>query len=431
MTFTQLSFLSAFLPLFLLAGILTRGKRISPNFHIASGLIFLLLWGVVPAAIFVGFIALNALVMGLKGKTRVIWAVLLNLGFIALYKLLPFWGRESWSFHVPLGISYAALQALSFHINQEKGSVVQLAHYLLFLPKLPMGPITAYQDFVNQPQERAERLEDLYQGLCRIILGLSKKLLVTDRLALLTQTLKTAAPQDQGIALAVLAALIFPLQLYLDFSGYTDIALGMARTVGYRLPENFRQPFRAESLRDFWRRWHQSLTNWIGRYVYIPLGGSRRGTARTAMNTVIVYVLIALWHGVSAGFLLWGLWNALLILLERRQFIQPARWPKALRRVYVYMSAVVGFAFFMMAGTGPAGFSAFTKLGTPALALAQLRPGVVLAVALAVLIVLLEGRGLMQRLPKFARHTALLILLALCLLATAGGSHLPFLYAAF
>jgi len=217
MTFTQLSFLSAFLPLFLLAGILTRGKRISPNFHIASGLIFLLLWGVVPAAIFVGFIALNALVMGLKGKTRVIWAVLLNLGFIALYKLLPFWGRESWSFHVPLGISYAALQALSFHINQEKGSVVQLAHYLLFLPKLPMGPITAYQDFVNQPQERAERLEDLYQGLCRIILGLSKKLLVADRLALLTQTLKTAAPQDQGIALAVLAALIFPLQSTLIF----------------------------------------------------------------------------------------------------------------------------------------------------------------------------------------------------------------------
>lgn len=431
MTFTQLSFLSAFLPLFLLAANLTRGKRVNPYLHIAAGLIFLLLWGVVPAAIFVGFVALNALVMGIKGKARIIWAVLLNLGFMALYKLLPFWGPSSWSNLVPLGISYAALQALSFHLNREKGSVAQLAHYLLFLPKLPMGPITAYQDFVNQSQEGAERFEDVYQGLCRIILGLSKKLLVADRLALLTQAFKTAAPQDQGIALAILAALIFPLQLYLDFSGYTDIALGMARAVGYRLPENFRQPYRADSLRDFWRRWHQSLTNWIGRYIYIPLGGSRGGTARTAMNTIIVYVLIALWHGVSGGFLLWGLWNALLILLERHQFIQPSRWPVALRRMYVYMSAVVGFAFFMMAGTGGAGFSAFTKLGTPALALAQLGPGMLLAMVLAVLIVLLEGRKLFQRVPKLVRHAALLFLLLLCLLATAGGSHLPFLYAAF
>ena len=159
MTFTQLSFLSAFLPLFLLAGILTRGKRISPNFHIASGLIFLLLWGVVPAAIFVGFIALNALVMGLKGKTRVIWAVLLNLGFIALYKLLPFWGRESWSFHVPLGISYAALQALSFHINQEKGSVVQLAHYLL-LCQAAHGAHHSVPGLCKPAAGAAERLED-------------------------------------------------------------------------------------------------------------------------------------------------------------------------------------------------------------------------------------------------------------------------------
>lgn len=432
MSFTSLSFLSALLPLFLLAAALSRGKSANPYVHMLAGLIYLLCFGMGPAAVFVGFIILNALLMRLSGRVRVCLAVLLNVGFIALYKLMPFLkGAQGWQALVPLGISYAALQALGFHINQEKGSLRDFAGYLLFLPKLPSGPVTEYREFIAQAPKGEDRFEDLYQGLSRIILGLSKKLLVADRLALLTQSSQVAAQQDQGLVLAALTALVFPLQLYLDFSGYTDIALGMAQAAGFRLPENFRQPLRADSMRDFWRRWHQSLTAWLGRYVYIPLGGSRRGAWRTALNTFIVFVLIALWHGLGAGFLLWGLWNTLLILMERGGWLRPERWGIARRRCYVYISTVIGFAFFMMPGVNFASASAFTRLGNPALALAQLRPGIVFALFAAVLVVVLEGRGLTKRLPGMVRHAALLILLVISLLSAAGGSHLPFIYTAF
>jgi alginate O-acetyltransferase complex protein AlgI len=229
---------------------------------------------------------------------------------------------------------------------------------------------------------------------------------------------------------AALGLAVFPLQLYMDFSGYTDMALGAARAVGFALPDNFRAPLRADSLRDFWRRWHITLGAWLRDYVYIPLGGSRQGAWRTAVNTGVVYLLMALWHGAGWGFVLWGLWNALILTLERHAW-KPETWPVAVRRMYVLAVVAVGFVPFAGAADVGAALGAFAGTGAATLALAQLRPVVLLALLAAVVIVALEGRGLAARLPMWVRRMLALVLLGVSLLAVYGATRVPFLYAAY
>lgn len=427
MNLTAPGFLSLYLPLALMLSTALRGRRGQRAWQSLLGLLLLLSAGWQQPLVFLAFILLNLLAARMQGRPRQAAALVINLGAVLLVKLLPFSGS---GLALPLGLSYAAFQALSFHLEGQQGAG-QLAFYLLFFPKLPMGPLASFEEFTRQQPARERIWQDLEAGLSRLALGLVKKLLIADRLALITQAVYQAPAGDRNLPLALLGLLIFPLQLYVDFAGYTDIALGAARAMGYALPENFNRPFLADSLRDFWRRWHMSLTRWFGQWVYIPLGGSRRGQGRTLLNTFLVFLLIALWHGIGWGFVLWGLWNALLISLERRGILKPAAWPLPLRRAYVYLAAALGFLPFAANQNLGAALTAFLQPGTVNLALAQLGPGTLLALLMALVLLMVEGRGIAARLPLLLRQAGAILALALGLLAAFGAGHLPFIYGAF
>ncbi len=423
MSFSEPAFVSLFLPLAVAFSFLLRGRGVYRWWHSLLGLAFLLASGWQQPLVLLALIALNLMTALLPGRARTWAAVLLNVGAVVA-------SRQSLPFAVPMGLSYLAFQALCFHLDQGKASPKDFAFYLLFFPKLPMGPLARYAGLASQHPGREGRWEDLAQGLTRFVLGLAKKVLIADRLALLTQAVYGAVSADRGPSLAVLGMVIFPLQLYMDFSGYTDMALGMARAMGFSLPENFLMPLRAGSMRDFWRRWHITLGAWMRDYVYIPLGGSRKGALRTACNTALVYALIALWHGSGWGFLLWGLWNALWLTAERQRWVRPDAWAPLAQRAYVYAVTALGFVPFAGASGWRAALYAFAGEGTWRLALAQLRPSA-LAAALAIAVIALEGRGLSSRLPAPLRHALVLALLCLCLVAVYGAGHVPFLYAAY
>lgn len=432
MGFTTLSFLSLFLPVCLLMALVLRGKRGYRLFLLAVSFAFFAWASWQQALVLSGFILINYAISLLPEKPRKFMALAFNVGAIALVKFMPLapsLGAYAWL--LPLGFTYAALQALGYHLDGEKGNLLDFAFYLAFLPKALMGPLADYKTLTSQSPKREDRLDDLMQGLGRMIMGLAKKLLLADRLALVTLAASGASIADRGLALSMLAALVFPLQLYLDFSGFTDIALGFARCLGYALPENFARPFHADSLRAFWRRWHMSLSGWFGKHVYRPLGGSRVGSGRAALNTLAVFVLIALWHGLGWGFALWGLWNALVITLERKDVLKPHRLPVWARRLYVYLAAMVGFVFFTAGNQVIPVLSGFFKVGNLRLALMQLTPAFLVSCILGALVVVLEGWEGPGKLPSGIRYSFHIILLILCMLAAAGMSHLPFIYAAF
>lgn len=427
MRYTAPGFLSLYLPLALMLSAALRGRRGHRAWQSLLGLLLLLSAGWQQPLYFLAFVLMNLLVSCLQGTARRASALVLNVGAVLLVKLLPFAGS---GLALPLGLSYAAFQALSFHLEGQKGAG-NLVFYLLFFPKLPMGPLASFAALTRQQPARERVWQDLEAGLMRLSLGLAKKLLIADRLALITQAAYQAPAADRNLPLALLGLFLFPLQLYVDFAGYTDIALGAARALGYTLPENFNRPFSATSLRDFWRRWHMSLTGWFGQWVYIPLGGSRRGRERTLLNTFLVFLLIALWHGIGWGFVLWGLWNALLISLERGGLLKPAAWPRPLGRAYVYLAAALGFLPFAANQNLGAALAAFLKPGALNLALAQLGPGALMALMMALVLLMVEGRGITARLPLLLRQGMALMALCLSLLAAFGAGHLPFIYGAF
>lgn len=428
MSLTQPIYLSLFLPLALVLSAVLRAGQAYRWWQSLLGLLFLLAAGWQQPLVFLCWIGLNLAISYTKGRLRTGLALCVNLAALLMVKLLP--AGQSHLF-LPLGLSYAAFQALAFHLDAQQGRLRDFFFFLLFFPKLTAGPLASYQELAQQQPVRDRLWPDMEQGLMRLTQGLVKKLLIADRLALLTSAVYQAPPQERGLVLALLGLLVFPLQLYFDFSGYTDMALGAARCLGYALPENFNRPFAADSLRDFWRRWHLSLTSWFGKYVYLPLGGSRRGAARSLCNTLAVFLLIALWHGIGWGFVLWGLINALIVSLERGGWIKPLSWPRFLRRSYVYAVSCAGFLFFAANGQVQPALSAFFQPINAQLALAQLSPGNLLALLLAVLWLLIEGRGLFSRLPQPLRYLLSLAALVLSLLSAFGAGHLPFIYGGY
>src|SRR5205823_2909892 len=220
-------------------------------------------------------------------------------------------------------------------------------------PQLVAGPIVRYREIADQlPQRRTHRLDDVASGLPRFAWGLTKKVVVADALApMVDACFATPAPQ-MTFATAWLGAIGYTVQLYFDFSGYSDMAIGLGRMLGFRLPENFARPYSSVTITEFWRRWHMSLSRWFRDYVYISLGGNRYGSARTYRNLCIVFVLTGFWHGANWTFLVWGLYHGGLLVIERRfRYNQsPAhRLPRLARRALTLLLVVIGWVFFRSA----------------------------------------------------------------------------------
>ncbi len=271
-------------------------------------------------------------------------------------QLLGFFGRESIESHsilLPIGISFFTFQALSYLIDVYRrdcvaqSSIFNLGLYISLFPQLIAGPIVRYKDINKQLHSRQVTLSDFAAGAERFIYGLGKKMLIANPLGEMADQIFAMPVSGLTMASAWLGVLCYSLQIYFDFSGYSSMAIGIGRMFGFRFLENFNYPYVSRSIREFWRRWHISLSNWFRDYVYIPLGGNRVSEIRVAMNLCLVFLLCGLWHGAAWNFIVWGLLHGLFLVLERGRF---GRFldslPNAFRHVYVLFFVMLTWVFF-------------------------------------------------------------------------------------
>ncbi|MFD8494640.1 MBOAT family O-acyltransferase [Amycolatopsis sp. NPDC059657] len=257
---------------------------------------------------------------------------------------------------IPIGISFYTFHHISYVVDIYRGerralrNIVSFAAYIAMFPQLVAGPIVRYREIADQlPQQRSHRLDDIAAGFPRFALGLCKKTIIADSLSPMVEACFATPPNQMTFATAWLGAIGYTLQLFFDFSGYSDMAIGLGRMLGFRLPENFARPYSAVTITEFWRRWHMSLSRWFRDYVYIPLGGNRHGAAKTYRNLCIVFVLTGFWHGAQWTFLVWGMYHGALLIIERAfgYDTTPASvMARVGRRALTLVLVVIGWVFF-------------------------------------------------------------------------------------
>lgn len=350
---------------------------------------------------------------------------------------------------LPIGISFYTFQIASYEIDVYRGDVaaqhnfIDFAAYVAMFPQLIAGPIVRYRDIAPQLKERTHSLEAAASGASRFAVGLGKKVLVANVLAQLVSAYKASA--EQTALYAWLYAIAFTLQIYFDFSGYSDMAIGLGRIFGFSFPENFRYPYIAKSITEFWRRWHMSLSTWFRDYLYIPLGGSRCSRIRHIFNILVVWMATGFWHGAAWNFVFWGLFYAVLLMAEKFFLLPALKKGRVLPHVYVLLAVTLGFVLFDAASLKDALhqlgtlFGAGTASGLGTEALYMLRSyGVVLALAVlgatplpAMLWKKAQEAKSLAPVLTVAEPLCTFALLALCTAFLVDGSFNPFLYFRF
>ena len=463
MAFSSAAFVFAFLPIVFLLHCVIRNQRARNALLIAASLLFYSAGSLVHLPLLLAVAAVN-FAAGLlfqrqvwRKKLVLILALVLNLGALVAFKYLDFFadslnGLFGLSLSLPgialpIGISFFTFQGLSYTLDvyrdREAGtrSFWDLLLYVSFFPQLIAGPIVKYHDVAQQIRSRSASAEDIAVGCRRFIIGLSKKLLLADILAVAVDALyANSALQDARLSL--IAGLCYAMQIYFDFSGYSDMAIGMGRMFGFHFLENFDHPYTAGSIRDFWRRWHISLSSWFREYLYIPLGGNRKGLARTCLNVLLVFFLTGLWHGANWTFVLWGLWHGLWSVAER---VTPLKKLSGtvIGHFYTLVIVVLGFMLFRADSIAQALSmigSLFTGYGYSQEATLLLRDVMTWKVVAAAAVGVLLCTGLQRRLTAWAEkrqpfraaaYVSALALFALCILRLASASFNPFIYFRF
>ena len=350
---------------------------------------------------------------------------------------------------LPIGISFYTFQIAGYEIDVYRGNVaaqrnfIDFAAYVAMFPQLIAGPIVRYRDIAPQLRERTHSLEAAASGASRFAVGLGKKVLVANVLAQLVSAYKASA--EPTALYAWLYAIAFTLQIYFDFSGYSDMAIGLGRIFGFTFPENFRYPYIAKSITEFWRRWHMSLGTWFRDYLYIPLGGSRCSRARHIFNILVVWMATGFWHGAAWNFIFWGLFYAALLMAEKFFLLPALQKGRLLPHVYVLLAVTLGFVLFDAASMNDAlhrlgllfGVGAVPGPGTEALYMLR-SYGVVLALAVlgATPLPAMLWKKVREATPltpvfTVAEPLCTLALLALCTAFLVDGSFNPFLYFRF
>jgi alginate O-acetyltransferase complex protein AlgI len=301
-----------------------------------------------------------------KRKRWLVLGIAGNLATLALFKyanfavanlntLAPILGTSPLvlaTIPLPLGISFFTFHAVSYVVDVYKRNAEPqrragtFALYILLFPQLIAGPIIRWRDIAEQLVSRRERLADFTYGVRRFVLGLGKKVLIANTLAQVADPIFALPPGEITMPLAWLGLACYTLQIYFDFSGYSDMAIGLMRMFGFRILENFNYPYVSRSVREFWRRWHISLSNWFRDYLYVPLGGNRRGEVRAYANLAIVFLLCGLWHGASWPFVLWGLWHGLFLIAERAALSRALDRIGLLAHVYTLAAVMGGWVLF-------------------------------------------------------------------------------------
>lgn len=261
---------------------------------------------------------------------------------------------------LPIGISFYTFQIISYAADVYTGktevqrSFIKLALYVMMFPQLIAGPIVRYTDISREMDKRSIGLDDIDYGIKRFIRGFFKKVFIANAMGGMADVM-FAMPNDINTAYAWLGAVCYTMQIYYDFSAYSDMAIGLGRAFGFHFNENFDLPYKSQSIQEFWRRWHISLSSWFRDYVYIPLGGSRRGKMRTYINLSIVFLLTGFWHGAAWQFIVWGLYHGAFLIIERVGFRKILdRLPSVIRHIYTMLVVIVGWVFFRADNIGAA-----------------------------------------------------------------------------
>ncbi|HSY88732.1 MAG TPA: MBOAT family protein [Verrucomicrobiae bacterium] len=478
MVFSSIAFLFYFLPLFLLAYFALPFRNavflvFSLIFYtLGEGPhLFLLLACVAYNHRFAILIENESARRGPGSKRWISIAIAVNLGVLGLFKyggflmaqlapVLHLFGAhplQHWPLALPFGISFFTFHALSYLIDvyrrdvKAERNLLALALYITMFPQLIAGPIVRFKTIVGELHGRRETMEDIAEGIRIFVIGLAQKTLIANTLALPADRI-FALPTDMVTApVAWIGAIAYGLQLYFDFSGYSLMAIGLARALGLHFPRNFDYPYISKSITEFWRRWHITLSQWFRDYVYIPLGGNREGALTTYRNLIIVFFLCGLWHGAAWTFVIWGLWHGLFLVIERMGLGRVlARLPSPIAHAYALLVVVIGWVMFrspdfphamtylkIMAGLGHPGETTFGAAWF-------LSTDVVLAFIAAFIGSLPTLPWLTSRLSRWSETAALprlfvagagvvlpLGLLMLCTMLLALGTYNPFLYFRF
>ncbi len=289
-----------------------------------------------------------------KKRKVVLWAsVVFNLGLLFFFKYFNFvTGGLFPVIKLPIGISFFTFQIMSYTIDvyrrsvEPQKSLLKLALYISLFPQLIAGPIVRYIDVEKQLTYRECTAEKTARGMIRFSMGLAKKVIVSNTVAAICDGIFGSTNTVPAFT-AWVGVICYALQIYFDFSGYSDMAIGMGHMLGFDFLENFNYPYVSCSVQEFWRRWHISLSSWFRDYLYIPLGGNRRGKVRTYINLIIVFACTGLWHGASFSFIVWGLWHGLFIVIERLGFKKALdKLPKFIGWIYTMLVVLVGWVFF-------------------------------------------------------------------------------------
>ena len=468
MVFSSAIFLFCFLPAVFLLYRLPFGRRYQNILLAIASLVFYAFGNLHYVPLFLLSVLLNyatGLLLGgrlQRSKPLIALNIVLNLGILCVFKYTDFLiGNANALFGLtlkpvglilPIGISFYTFQGLSYTIDvyrkpeEYSRSFLKLLLYISFFPQLIAGPIVRWGDIAAQIDERVCTPEKTSAGIRRFLVGLGKKLLLADTAAIAVDAIFAASLPDAR--LAWLGGICYSLQIYFDFSGYSDMAIGMGRMFGFSLKENFLFPYTADSIRDFWRKWHISLSTWFREYLYIPLGGSRCSRARAALNRLIVFFCTGLWHGANWTFVLWGLGHGLLSSLEGSGIIPVERLQKSipgriLCRVYTLLAVMLLFTLFR-ADTVAQGFTMiaamfrFQALPEGANLLAKLSSPAMCAVLTAALVMALSPLGgrihaflTEEREKELVPDLCCLLLMVLSVLSLAQSGFHPFIYFQF
>jgi len=459
MLFSSITFLFYFLPLFLLAYHLLP----VPNLVLLLASLLFYAWGDparLPLLLFC--IALNwgfGLAIGRADPGARVWlglGIAGNLALLLYYKYAGFlvaqWAvvaplvglavPESPRIALPLGISFFTFQGISYLIDIRRGivrpqrSLLRFAMYKAMFPPLIAGPIVRYAGIADRVDQRPVTPALWARGIESFTIGLGQKVLLANTLAGPVDRLFARAPGELSMAAAWLAAFGYALQIYFDFAGYSNMAVGLGRMIGFELPANFNRPYAAQSVTDFWRRWHITLSTWFRDYLYIPLGGNRGGPWRTGANLTLVFLLCGLWHGASWNFALWGLYHGAFLVLERIGLGRVlVRLPALARHAYLILVVTVGWVPFRAEDFGQTARLLRALAGQTMVATAAGGLGLTATLATALVAGSLAAVWPRDpwplRLPVPLRQAACLLLLVLSAASLAAGTYNPFIYFRF
>lgn len=466
MVFSSTIFLCVYLPLVLL-GYYICPKKGRNLFLLIVSLVFYA-WGEPKYVFLMIFSILINYVFGrLMDKNRgrqkrmkllLVLSVVIDLGLLSVFKYTDFiitnvnaiFGSnfDLLNIALPIGISFYTFQAMSYTIDVYRDDVrvqknlIDFGMYITMFPQLIAGPIVRYADVQDQLAERSVTTADFSEGVMRFVVGLGKKVLLANQMGAVWSEIY-ALGGDVSALMAWTGAIAYTFQIYFDFSGYSDMAIGLGRMFGFKFPENFRYPYQSVSITDFWRRWHITLSTWFKEYLYIPLGGNRCGLARQALNLLIVWSLTGFWHGAGWNFVMWGLYYFVILFIEKLFLLKALdKLPKLFRHVYALLLIVIGWVIFasddvgvllpylgsMFGANGAVGGMDVYTLFTKAVLL------IICCVASTELPkrLFLSATGAMNEKAAFTIKSVMTIaLLALSMILLIGDSYNPFLYFRF